>query len=95
MVSFFALTMRICLIRQVVVCKHKKVHENEKGEMKNAAEQKRKSDLQCNDVFYHGALDEHLQRNTSYGSVKPHNDPRGLDRIPDRLCVRDVPCVLG
>ena len=27
MVSFFALTMRICLIRQVVVCKHKKVHE--------------------------------------------------------------------
>ena len=28
---------------------------------------------------------------TSYGSVKPHNDPRGLDRIPDRLCVRDVP----
>ena len=57
----------------------------------NAAEQKRKSDLQCNDVFYHGALDEYLQRNTSYGSVKPHNDPRGLDRIPDRLCVRDVP----
>ena len=40
MVSFFALTMRICLIRQVVVCKHKKVHENEKGEMKNAAERK-------------------------------------------------------
>ena len=32
----------------------------EKGEMKNAAEQKRKSDLQCNDVFYHGALDEHV-----------------------------------
>ncbi len=30
--------------------------------------------------FYHGALDEHLQRNTSYGSVKPHNDPRGLDQ---------------
>ena len=26
--------------------------------------------------FYHGALDEYLQRNTSYGSVKPHNDPR-------------------
>lgn len=42
-------------------------------------------------MFYHGALDEHLQCNTSYGSVKPHNDPRGLDRIPDRLCVRDVP----
>lgn len=41
-------------------------------------------------MLYHGALDEHLQRNTSYGSVKPHNDPRGLDRTPDRLCVRDV-----
>ena len=28
--------------------------------------------------------------NVTHGSVKPHNDPRGLDRIPDRLCVCNV-----
>ena len=29
--------------------------------MKNSRRTKReKSDLQCNDVFYHGALDEHV-----------------------------------